>query len=42
MFVLQQIYDAAVRTPDKLAIAFNGRAVTYGEFWRLIDGHLTH
>lgn len=38
MFVLQQIYAAAVETPDKLALAFDGRAISYEEFWRLIDG----
>lgn len=38
MYVLQQIYAAASETPDRLAVVFNGRAVTYGEFWRLIDG----
>ncbi|MDR3510931.1 MAG: class I adenylate-forming enzyme family protein [Caulobacteraceae bacterium] len=37
MFVLQEIYAAAAETPDKLAVAFNGRAISYGEFWRLID-----
>ena len=37
MFVLQEIYATAAETPDKLAVAFNGRAISYGEFWRLID-----
>lgn len=38
MYVLQQIYAAASETPDKLAVVSNGRAIGYGEFWRLIDG----
>jgi len=36
VFVLEQIRATAVREPGKLAITANGRALSYGAFWRLI------
>ncbi len=38
LFVLQQIHQTAAAEPDKLAVVFNGRAIGYGDFWRLIEG----
>ncbi len=38
MFVLRQIHDVAITDPAKLALVFNGAPVTYGGFWRIIDG----
>ena len=35
---LQKIHQTAVAEPDKLAVVFNGSPITYGEFWRLIEG----
>jgi acyl-coenzyme A synthetase/AMP-(fatty) acid ligase len=38
LFVLQQIHQTAMATPRKLALVFNGAPVTYGTFWRFIEG----
>jgi acyl-coenzyme A synthetase/AMP-(fatty) acid ligase len=38
MFILEQIHRTAVAQPRKLALVFNGSPVTYGGFWRLIEG----
>ena len=38
MFLLQQIHRTAAATPLKLALVFNGAPVTYGTFWRFIEG----
>ncbi|HWA59938.1 MAG TPA: AMP-binding protein [Caulobacteraceae bacterium] len=36
MHILEALRATAARTPGKLAIAYNGRAVSYGDFWRMI------
>lgn len=38
MFLVQQIHRTAAATPLKLALVFNGAPVTYGTFWRFIEG----
>ncbi len=38
MYVLRQIYAAAVGTPEKPALIYNAQPVSYDRFWRLIDG----
>jgi acyl-coenzyme A synthetase/AMP-(fatty) acid ligase len=38
LFVLQRIHQTATATPRKLALVFNGAPVTYGTFWRFIEG----
>jgi acyl-coenzyme A synthetase/AMP-(fatty) acid ligase len=38
MFLLQQIRQTALASPDKLAVVTNGQPVSYGRFWRLIAG----
>jgi hypothetical protein len=37
LFVLEQIHAMAVRAQHKLALGVNGRALGYGDFWRLIE-----
>ena len=38
MFVLRKIHETAAAEPTRLAVVSNGRPVTYGVFWRLIEG----
>jgi hypothetical protein len=38
MYVVERIRETAVATPTKVAMVFNGAPLTYGSFWRLIDG----
>ncbi|MFI4933375.1 MAG: class I adenylate-forming enzyme family protein [Caulobacterales bacterium] len=38
MFLLQQIHKTASATPRKIALVFNGSPLSYGTFWRFIDG----
>jgi acyl-coenzyme A synthetase/AMP-(fatty) acid ligase len=38
MLVLRKIHETAAATPRKLALVFNGAPLTYGSFWRFIEG----
>ena len=38
MLVLRQIHETACATPRKLALVFNGAPLTYGTFWRFVEG----
>lgn len=38
MFVLEQIHESAATSPRKLALVFNGAPLSYGTFWRFIEG----
>jgi acyl-CoA synthetase (AMP-forming)/AMP-acid ligase II len=38
LFVLRKIHETAVADPARLAVVCNGRAIAYGDFWRLIEG----
>lgn len=36
--LLDKLYEFAVATPDKPAIVYNNRPVSYADFWRLVQG----
>ncbi|MFI4975356.1 MAG: AMP-binding protein [Caulobacterales bacterium] len=38
LFVLQRMHETAAAQPRKLALVFNGAPVSYGAFWRFIEG----
>ncbi len=38
MYALEKIHESAVADPEKLAVVWNGAPISYGAFWRLIEG----